>query len=371
MLPGDLLELTINDIARSGSGVARAADGQVVFVPFTAPGDRIEAKIESIEKRYAFARLERLLEPSPKRATPPCPVFTQCGGCEWQHLPYELQWQTKAGGLKHALSRVQIQIPGTLEEIPAEQIWEYRNRVQMRGFQKNLGFYGRGTNEIVAVDHCAIARPEINAALTRIRAEGETRTKPYKVELAIDEEGNLLEAWNARHAATGFRQVHDGQNEKLKDWVARQIPDGALLLDLYGGRGNLSLGLCGRLEAVHCVDVGAAESVPEGSPANFSSYQQDVFRWLKNSTTPPKPKSKLIVVMDPPRDGLGPDGPDILDIVTKWGAEKLVFVGCETDSWARDLSRAQRRGWTLTHVAALDLFPQTHHIEALAVMERT
>jgi 23S rRNA (uracil1939-C5)-methyltransferase len=158
----ELITLTIRDVARSGSGVAQAETGQMVFVPFTAPGDIVEVRIEEIEKRYCTGRVEKVVTASPLRIAPLCPVFTRCGGCEWQHLSYETQWNTKISGLKHALERMQLKFDGAIEEIPAEQIWNYRNRIQLRGFGQKIGFFGRGSKDLVAIDSCPIARTRYN-----------------------------------------------------------------------------------------------------------------------------------------------------------------------------------------------------------------
>jgi 23S rRNA (uracil1939-C5)-methyltransferase len=366
---GQELTLSIFDIARSGSGIARTAEGQIVFVPFTAPGDEIVALVESIEKRYAFAKLQRILVPSELRVTPPCPAFARCGGCEWQHLPYALQWKTKVKGLRIALDRVQVVYPEEIEELPAEEIWNYRNRVQMRGFGEKLGFFARGTNEIIAIDSCAIARPEINSHLEKVRNQGKSLPRPYKVELALNENNQLLEAWNAQHAAMGFRQVHDGQNLKLRNWVANQICDGDLVWDLFGGKGNLSREISARVQEVHCVDIGAdSQTEVRNAADNFFSYKSDVLKWLRK-LKPRKNNLSLTVILDPPREGLSTARTEILEILEHQQARRLIFVGCDMDAWAQDLSRTLRRSWRISKIAALDLFPQTHHVEALAVLD--
>src|SRR6476661_4122262 len=113
--------IQITDLSRSGAGVGRDASGRVVFVPFTAPGDQVRVEIGAEEKNYAEAKLLEVISPSPQRAVPPCPVFGKCGGCEWQHLPYELQWSTKKKGLEHSLKRVGVEFEGAQwEEFPAD-----------------------------------------------------------------------------------------------------------------------------------------------------------------------------------------------------------------------------------------------------------
>lgn len=360
--------LRIQDLARGGAGVARDESGRVVFVPYTAPGDLVRVRITETKKNYAQAELIEVIEPSPQRQAPPCPVFGRCGGCQWQHLPYELQWKTKVQGVLHALSRVQVTPPGPPEELPAERIWDYRNRVQLRGFEGELGFFAAGTNDRVAVDRCAIARPEINAVWEGTRAEGARFDRPYKVEVEVLPDGGVRKSWNSSHGALGFRQIHDEQNEKLKAWVTRSLTPGGALLDLFGGAGNLSLGLVERMAKIDCVDTGAPKGLQPG--AGYTFHRQPVTSWIvKKASANPRPAYSS-AILDPPREGLGADFTAIAQALESLGVREIAAVGCDPDAWARDVSRFVKRGWNLTSVAILDLFPQTPHVESLALLRR-
>jgi len=363
-----LLEIEMTDLSRGGSGVGKAPDGRVIFVPLTAPGDRVRVRIVKADKRYATAEGVELLKASELRVTPRCPVFGRCGGCEWQHLPYEFQWKTKAGGIAHALKRVGFTDLPAIEELPATGVeWNYRNRVQLRGQGGQAGFFGRKSRELVAVERCDIARPEINAALDGIRAEGARLPREYKVEVEVLEDGTVRKIWNSRHAAGGFRQVHDAQNLRLQAWVDAAIPDGAVVLDLYGGAGNLSLGLAARVSRVDCVDIGAPAEQPEGTPSNYRYHRMPVSRWL-GQLRAREGASETVAILDPPREGIADDFAAVAESLAGQGARRLVLVGCDVDAWARDLSRFAKKGWKPVRLAALDLFPQTHHVESLAVL---
>ncbi|RZA03927.1 MAG: class I SAM-dependent RNA methyltransferase, partial [Proteobacteria bacterium] len=333
-------ELEITALSRSGAGLGRDGSGRVVFVPFTAPGDRVRVRLVSEEKRYAEATLIEVLKPSPERVVPPCPVFGTCGGCEWQHLPYELQWQTKRGGVAHALERVKVSTEGlALEEIPAERIWEYRNRIQLRGYKEALGFYARRSRQIVPIEKCYIARPELNTRLEAVKAEGAGRPREYKVELEVFPDGKVTESWNASHSAQGFRQVHDDQNEKLQSWVRAKLAGGPMLLDLYGGRGNLSLGLAEKYAEIHCVDIGSHAANPPGTPAGFHFHQTSVLKWLQQNAKQLSQAPMIDAILDPPREGLGIDLAAIVEIFKGLPLRRLLMVGCDADSWARAVAR--------------------------------
>ncbi len=362
-----LLEITA--LSRAGAGVGRDLSGRVIFVPFTAPGDTVQVEIVAEEKRYAEGKLLEIVKPSPQRVNPPCPVFGRCGGCEWQHLPYELQWDTKKGGVLHALERVNVSAPPIFTEIPAEQIWEYRNRLQLRGFRHEIGFYGRRSKKLVPIEKCHIARPELNAWLEDVKAEGFERKREYKAELEVFPDGVVTVAWNSSHSAQGFRQVHDEQNKKLQAWVAEHLSGGPLLLDLYGGSGNLSLGIAERFQEVQCVDFSSPLQSPPHIP-HFHFQRSAVLPWLEREQENLRKFPAMDLILDPPREGLGPELVPILEILNHLPVRRLLLIGCEADSWARAVSRFVRHGWSLSQAGALDFFPQTHHVEALAILEK-
>jgi tRNA/tmRNA/rRNA uracil-C5-methylase (TrmA/RlmC/RlmD family) len=308
-----------------------------VFVPFTAPGDTVEVKLVKTKKTYAEGETEKLIEASVIRVSPPCPVFEKCGGCTWQHLPYELQFETKKKGLLHALKRAGVETDSVLvDEFPAPASYHYRNRIQLHGDakEKTIGFYSRGGREIVSITHCPIARKEINEALPALTESAfEKFDGEFKLEVEVTADGKILHAFNQAHAAFGFRQINDAQNEKLKTWVGDHILPASLLLDLYGGAGNLSLPLANRFKKILCVDV----NVPATSSfSHFSFLKSDLAKWAKSEKDSALFSSPTSVILDPPREGLGAQFSEIEAKISKYDLKSLVLVGCDVDSFVRD-----------------------------------
>jgi len=384
MTPSDvsakiLQNLLVNDLSRGGNGVARE-ERRVIFLPLTMKGDIVTARIISEDKRFATAEVMEITTPSPDRVTPRCAVFGKCGGCTWQHVPYEKQWQTKRDGVLHALSRTEVRLEGiTLKEFPAENPWNYRNRIQLRAnATTSLGFYARGSKDLVAIDRCEIAREELNALLPTLREEVKAKlgaNPEIKVEIEVLPDGSTRRVWNSRHGSMGFRQVNDEQNEKLREYVRDSLTEGAHVLDLFGGAGNFTYDDASRYEWVDCVDLGSPEGGFEGQPENFRFFKYDVARWLDRRAVEFEkgyfePKAELEVILDPPREGLSDSPGKIISAMDTLDVRKIIAIGCDADSWARDLSRLTKAGWKLSDAAVFDLFPQTPHIESVAVLTR-
>ena len=368
-----MLELEIHDLSRGGAGVAKEVSGRIVFVPFTAPGDRVRVRILEETKNYAQAELVETVRPSPLRVQPRCPVFQRCGGCEWQHLPYDYQWKTKVQGVLHSLRRVGVlgkEEPFPLEELPAERIWEYRNRIQLRGEGSQVGFFARSSKTLVPIERCDIARPELNALLPKVKEAGSKETREYKVELEVFENGQTAMSWNQGHAALGFRQVHEDQDRKLRTFVKSNLTAGRVIFDLYGGNGNLSLHLAEEMRQIYCVDVAAGTGFSAALPPHFSFEKASALKWLMKFVQSHPSTHPASAILDPPREGLGKDFAEIASALERLGTQEILAIGCQSDNWASDLSRWIKRGWALQKLGVLDLFPHTHHAESLAVLRK-
>ncbi|MBD7965157.1 23S rRNA (uracil(1939)-C(5))-methyltransferase RlmD [Fictibacillus norfolkensis] len=154
-------EVDIVDLTHEGAGVARV-NGFTLFVPNTLPGERAKIKVIGVKKGFGFGRLEELIEESPERVDPPCPIYKWCGGCQLQHLSYEGQLEYKRKLVEDVLTRI-----GKLEDVPVlstlgmgEEPWRYRNKAQVPVGERNgriiTGFYQKRSHEIVEMDSCII-----------------------------------------------------------------------------------------------------------------------------------------------------------------------------------------------------------------------
>jgi 23S rRNA (uracil1939-C5)-methyltransferase len=358
--------VTIHDVSRGGAGVGRLQSGQIVFVPWTDVGDEVEITYIASEDRSLQGTPVAWKKFGPDRIEPKCPYFSKCGGCDWQHIPYDRQWKIKVAGAQNALSRQSV-TPPQIKEYPAKIQWSYRNRAQLRGRGERLGFFSRGSNSFVGVDRCDVLDERINETLPKIGTEATARFQgPYKVEIALRNEGQVDWAFNQRHSSLGFQQAHPDQNLHLREWVRSHLTSQDVLVDLYGGNGNLSLGIAEKFKEAHCVDVSVPDQIA-GSSLIF--HKSDVDRWLKSSDQRFANRESA-VILDPPRAGLGPT----IDIFGPWtknnGTTEIIHIGCDADAAARDIARLIKLGFTLQDYGVADLFPQTAHVEVLAYLVR-
>jgi 23S rRNA (uracil1939-C5)-methyltransferase len=258
-----------------------------------------------------------------------------------------------------------------IDEMPAKNGYFYRNRIQLRGnpIDHSLGFYEKNSTKTFSIDDCKISRKEINDALPQIKIEADKFTQPYKVEVEVAEDGTARWAWDKKNAAFGFRQVNDEQNIPLQNWVKSNIGTADLLLDLYGGAGNLSRPLVSQFDQIHCVDTNVPTDKPIDLPETFNFYRASVVWWLQNA--PQNKNFSSAVILDPPREGLSADFAQIeFALSQKFSPETIILVGCDPDSFSRDTFRFTQKGYTLTKLGVLDLFPQTPHVESLAVFKK-
>ncbi len=375
------MRLRITDLSRGGAGLGRLEDGRVVFVPKTAPGDEVEVAIVGGKKRYLHGRVQRLIAPSPQRIEPKCQYFDRCGGCEWQHLAYTTQWEVKKEGAKYAFERLaqfNSKEKGVdWREFPADEPFHYRNRIQLHGDAGQLGYFERDTRALIAIDRCEIASESLNASLPSIRTEAEKKMKgPFEVELreasTSDGQSEVQSAWFYGKRYSEFSQVNDLQNHHLREWVFEQVPEGSVVLDLYGGLGNLSLGLLSKVKSVVCVDVNAPQ---DRSTDSIRFVRSSVRQWCWKATHETVPEldallrgGSRVLILDPPRAGLGSDFAYIRDVYRKLQITKILLVGCHTDTWARDMVRLMKDDWKVQGLALFDFFPQTHHVESAGAL---
>lgn len=383
-MSAERVELTIERLAAGGDGVGRDASGRVVFVPFTAPGDRIQATIEERRARFARGRLERLLASGPSRVEPRCPAFGDCGGCTWQHVAYETQREAKEAILRDALERLGgLALPGPVAIEPCPAPYGYRGRTRVLAKGGRVGYRRRRSHALCAVRRCPVLVPALEAALAALAderpaataewelvagAEG-VRATPLVQPLPRDPRVELEVAGERIAASPGvFVQATPALFASLAEAVHTAAGRGALGLELFAGAGFFSVGLARRFTRLVVVESeGRAVADLRHNLARSGCPDVEILggraeRVLCASRLGATPDA---AVLDPPRTGL-PRG--ALESLLALAPKRLVYVSCEPSTLARDLSGFCRGGYRVASVRGFDLFPQTPHVEAVAVL---
>lgn len=401
--------LHIESLAHLGAGIARDG-GKVVFVPYTAPGDLVRVRLIEEKSRFVRAVLEEILEPSPHRVEPLCPYFGDCGGCQWQHMDYLTQTAYKSRIVAEQLEHVG-KLPGVevRETVRMDTPWGYRNSARLTvGPDGALGFQRFESHQVIAVENCLILHPLLQdllrsldvefPELTALSLRAGTRTgeclivmetredEPPEVEVdipvscalvladgrvatligetAIHEEvaGRLY-----RISPTSFFQVNTAGAEHLVQIVAEALqPQGwERLLDLYCGVGLFGLALAERVGEV--VGVESAPSAVADALVNAEGMDNvTLVEGLAEEAMQALEGSFDLVVVDPPRGGIHPAA---LGALVEKRPQRIAYVSCEPTTLARDCAALVEAGYRLRWVQPVDMFPQTYHIEAVALLE--
>jgi 23S rRNA (uracil1939-C5)-methyltransferase len=384
----ELLELTIDELAAGGDGVGRADDGRVVFVPFTAPGDRVRVRVERAHARFLNAKVDALLEASPHRSDPACAVFGSCGGCAWQHVDYATQLDAKAKIVRDAFERIAgVKVPAKLGITPSRAEYGYRSRARVSVEGGRVGFRRARSHVLCETDRCPILAPPLQDELVRLaRSEPSDGVSDGEWELvAGDDSSRAVPVGSDVGERVGWRlgddryevspgvfaQSNAGLFEPLAAAVVGAAGQGALACDFFAGAGFFSLGLARRFERVFALESNRAAArdlehnlAAAGLTNVRVSAERLEYALQDGSLDGERPDA---IVLDPPRTGLPPDSSDVL---AQLGPERIVYLACDPATQARDVGYLIGSGYRLAHLEAFDLFPQTPHVESLAVLER-
>jgi 23S rRNA (uracil1939-C5)-methyltransferase len=429
------LQLPIEKMVYGGDGLGHA-EGNTVFVPYVLPGEEVRAKIQSRKKKLVWAKPEEILQPAASRVEPPCPHFGACGGCHYQHANYGAQVQFKLGILRETLSRMGgVNWAGEIKTHTAEP-WHYRNRAQWAVRNANpraLGYYLPESSAIVPIDRCDVLSPALAdtfARLQELSRSGSFPAEALEIEafadsadakialniafkeftrpvaqltalfqeavpalsslLLLDQKKNRFElsgpgyliqeacGYQFRVSHLSFFQVNRFLVEDLMKTVITEAT-GDLAIDLYAGVGFFTLPLTAHFQRVVSVDANLSatrnlrENAETAATAITSEHMQTE-EYLKKATESPD-----LVVLDPPRAGLGQDSAKRL---ADLGPKEIAYLSCDPSTLARDLavllqtarkpeatSPAKYR-YEIASLDFFDLFPQTFHIETLLRLRR-
>ena len=379
---------TIERLAAGGEGVAHAPDGRVVFVAGAAPGDQVRVRVVEEHPKWLRGELEALEEPGPGRVEPRCALFGRCGGCAWQHLDYETQRTAKAEILRDALVRIGgLALPGAVEVV-ASPPYGYRGRARVGVARGVVGFRRLRSHALEPAAACPVLVPELERALAALGASPPARDG--EIELCAGDDGRVrawgpggllhgeaqlaIDAGPARVAVSPgvFFQGNACVRGALLDAVLDAAGRGRRALELCAGAGFFTVGLAGRFAEVLAVESSAPavrdlrRNLAASAATNVRVECAPLERFLASAAA--RDFAADAIVVDPPRTGLG--AALARELAAAAGGARVVYVSCAPATLARDLAVLAAEGLRLRSVQGFDLFPQTPHVEAIALIER-
>ena len=403
-------EVEITGMVYGGDGFGRLADGRAVFVPFVLPGERLLVELVEEKRGHARGRLKTILRSSPERVTPRCAHFGTCGGCHYQHMPYNAQLRVKEQIVREQFVRIAGVSEPPLRPIqPSPEAWYYRNTVQFHlDEQGKPGYQEAGSHRVVPISECHLPQeilaqtwplldleplPGLERIILRAGAgdelllalEGSGEAMPeFSVDLPLSavylgpagsmvlagDDGLMFEVLEKpfRVSAGSFFQVNTAQAAAIVQHLLERLPlrKETTLLDVYCGVGLFSAFMAPRVG--RCVGIELSASACEDYAANLDACDNvELYVGAAEDVLPALDLKADIVLVDPPRAGLERAA---LDAIVALAPATLAYVSCDPSTLARDVKRLIAAGYELNEVKPFDLFPQTFHVETIVLMSR-
>ncbi|MBC7951303.1 MAG: class I SAM-dependent RNA methyltransferase [Rhodospirillaceae bacterium] len=417
------VEVEIEEIGARGDGVARL-NGELVFVPFTVPGDRVVARIEGRRGEGLAAALIEVLVEGPDRAEPPCPHYSRCGGCALQHVDDAIYEEWKRNLLVTQLVRAGLgAVPvGPLVRVPPGSRRRAAFAFTRRKGEATLGFNARATHSVIDIERCLLLEAPLNTLLPPLRrmlVDIVAANEDGDVTVTLTENGLdvLVEAdarldlfdrerlaafadaqdlarltWRrpgagfmdpisrrrpaivrfggvpVEPAPGGFLQPTKGGELAIAEAVLSSIGMAEQVADLYSGCGSFTFPLAVQGRALHAVEgeeapIRALEAAANGEGLRVTTEVRDLAR---RPLLAHELKKFQAVVFDPPRAGAAAQ----VEFLAEAGPKTVIAISCNPATLARDLKTLVAGGYTIEQVTPIDQFPFSAHLEAVAVCRR-
>ncbi|MFF4320721.1 class I SAM-dependent RNA methyltransferase [Streptomyces sp. NPDC001568] len=428
-LVGEEFEVEVGPVAHGGHCIARNADGRVLFVRHTLPGEKVIAKVTEgdVDSRFLRADAITVLDASKDRVAAPCPYAGpgKCGGCDWQHAKPGAQRRLKGEVVAEQLLRLAGLTPedagwdGTVmpaegDKLPAGEVPQWRTRVQFAiDDDGNAGLRKHRSHDVELIDHCMIAAPGVSelgiekqdwpqmASVEAIAASGSSDRQvvltprpggrlplveldqPVSVLRVEEKDGGVhrvhgrpfvrerADGRTYRVGMGGFWQVHPQAADTLIKAVMQGLMPrkGEMALDLYCGVGIFAGALAERLgETGAVLGIESTKRAVEDARHNLADFPR--VRIEQGKVEQILPKTGItecdLVVLDPPRAGAGKQ---TVRQVAGLTPRRIAYVACDPAALARDLGYFKDQGYKVRTLRVFDLFPMTHHVECVAILE--
>ncbi len=390
---GDALELVLGDFNEQGSAIAEYR-GILVEVAGGIPGERVKVEVTRRFPEHLAATVTHVMVRSSDRVEPPCSYYLDCTGCQFQHISYDRQLAIKHKGVVDEL-RQHARMQGVIVKPtnPSPRIFGYRNHARFSIGRKenspNVGFVNRTTRRFVRIDECLIMDEMINKTLAHMQGKATgmtqtsirvgTRTGSILVQPKLDNPDipissgqryfeEVMNDWRFRVASSSFFQVNIPQAETIVDLlrIGLCLSDSDVLVDAYCGVGVFASLLAPFVRQV----IGIEEAKSAVSDATENAQGMDNVTFIQAKTEDGLNQIKRHVdalILDPPRIGCSPN---VIEMVNRLAPTRVAVVACDPAALTRDLIGLSEGSYIIEYIQPIDMFPQTRHIEAVAILSR-
>lgn len=397
------VELRIEKMVQGGDGMARLPDGRVCFVQGALPGELCKVLLTFQKKDFTRGRAVEIVEPSPDRVTPRCPLFGKCGGCSLQHLSSEKQTSYLERVERENFRRLaHADLPDDFK-IHVGSPWGYRNRARVvlcensRGnlSQARYGFRLQESNKVVAFENC----PVLTHALNEFLKSGANGLRERELNIFDNGDGHVSYYYRGmpeeefkknsvsvttvcnrkiQSDASVFFQSNLGLLPSLVESVRKAVEEGiangdasdAWLIDLFSGVGFFASLLCDKFKRVTtverdegCLKHAEANLLPCRGKTLLENISAPAEEWLTQNVV----DVPATLIVDPPRTGLPPEA---LEAIVKSSVNRLIYVSCDPVTLARDYAKFASAGFSLKKAEGFAFYPQTPHLEMMFVLNR-
>lgn len=397
------VELRIEKMVQGGDGMARLPDGRVCFVQGALPGELCKVLLTFQKKDFTRGRAVEIVEPSPDRVTPRCPLFGKCGGCSLQHLSSEKQTSYLERVERENFRRLaHADLPDDFK-IHVGSPWGYRNRARVvlcenssgSLAQARYGFRLQESNKVVAFENCPVLTPALNEFLKsganglrerelNIFDNGDGHVSYYYRGMPEEEfKKNSVSVTTVcnrkiQSDASVFFQSNLGLLPSLVESVRKAVEEGiangdasdAWLIDLFSGVGFFASLLCDKFKRVTtverdegCLKHAETNLLPCRGKTLLENISAPAEEWLTQNVV----DVPATLIVDPPRTGLPPEA---LEAIVKSSVNRLIYVSCDPVTLARDYAKFASAGFSLKKAEGFAFYPQTPHLEMMFVLNR-
>ncbi len=392
---GDGLTLDAGEFDERGLSVAEL-DGAPVTIAGAIPGEKVSARVVKIYRDRVATLVESVSKPSDHRVDPECRYFGECSGCQWQHVNYAEQLEIKRATVIRALSSYDLLRDVEVSEtLPSPKRFGYRNHARFtvgRGGESGVaGYMNADTRRFVRIDDCMIMDGQINETLTRLQDRLDrmtqfsirvgTNTGDMIIQPLLPAEIQDVPSGRQKYvekvrdatfqvAASSFFQVNTDQLSQVVDEIVQMLDltHTDIVVDLYCGVGTFARLLAPFVDKV----IGIEESASAVADARVNCADVDNVTFIEAKAEfaaaelADASQRVDVAIIDPPRIGCAPEA---LDALHKLAPRKIMMVSCNPTTMARDLDALCHGGFKLVSVRPVDMFPQTRHVESLALLE--